>query len=189
MILMIDNYDSFSYNLVQALAGMDAQIRVERNDVITVDAALALRPSAIIISPGPGTPDNAGISVELIRAASGKMPLLGVCLGHQALSMAFGGRIIAAASIMHGKSTAVHHHGEGLYRGLRNPFPAGRYHSLAVERASLPRELVIEAETEDGEIMGLRHHDHPSYGVQFHPESVLTPLGKRLLRNFLEMIH
>ncbi len=188
MILLIDNYDSFTYNLVQALAGMGADIRVERNDAITVESALALKPAGIIISPGPGTPDNAGISVNLIRATSGKLPLLGVCLGHQALSVAFGGRIVAAAAIMHGKTTPVHHHGDGLYRGLRNPFPAGRYHSLAVERATLPQDLVIEAETADGEIMGLRHRQHPSYGVQFHPESVLTPSGKRLLRNFLEMI-
>lgn len=188
MILLIDNYDSFSYNLVQTLAGMKAEVRVERNDAVTVGDALALRPSGLIVSPGPGTPDHAGISIDIIRAASGKLPILGVCLGHQALCQAFGARIVAAAAIMHGKTSPVRHFAQGLYHGLRNPFPAGRYHSLAVERASLPQTLVIEAETEDGEIMGVRHTEHPSYGVQFHPESVLTPSGKRLLRNFLDMI-
>ncbi len=187
MILLIDNYDSFTYNLVQALAGMGAEIRVERNDAITVAAALALQPAGIIISPGPGTPDDAGISVNLIRAASGMVPMLGVCLGHQAVGNAFGARVIGADAIMHGKTSLIRHQGKGLYRGMRNPFPAGRYHSLSLERASLPGELVIEAETEAGDIMGLRHRDHPIYGVQFHPESVLTPSGKRLLRNFLEM--
>ncbi len=187
MILLIDNYDSFTYNLVQALAGMGAEILVIRNDAITVEAALALRPAGLIISPGPCTPLEAGISLELISAASGTLPLLGVCLGHQALGAAFGGHVVGAAAIMHGKTSMVSHHGEGLYRGLRNPFQAGRYHSLALERQTLPDCFVIEAETETGEIMGIRHRQHPSYGVQFHPESVLTPSGKRLLRNFLDM--
>ncbi len=187
MLLLIDNYDSFSYNLVQTLAGMGAEIIVRRNDAVTVAEAMAMQPAGVIISPGPGTPDKAGISINLVRAVSGSVPLLGVCLGHQALAAAFGGRIVAAGSIMHGKTTPVRHHGKDLYRGLRNPFPAGRYHSLAVERATLPECLVIEAESDDGEIMGLRHRNDASFGVQFHPESVLTPAGKRLLRNFLDM--
>ncbi len=187
MILLIDNYDSFTYNLVQALAGMGTEIRVVRNDAVSVTEAMADKLAGVIVSPGPCTPAEAGISVDLIRAVSGSVPLLGVCLGHQALAVAFGGRIIAAKAIMHGKTSPVHHHGEGLYKGLRNPFPAGRYHSLAVDRACLPDCLIIEAQLDDGEIMGLRHKSHPSFGVQFHPESVLTPCGKRLLRNFLDM--
>ncbi len=188
MILMIDNYDSFTYNLVHLMGAMGAEMRVFRNDAITVAEARALRPAAVVISPGPCAPDRAGISVELIRQISGTLPLLGVCLGHQAVGLAFGARVAQAQSIMHGKTSRVRHSGRGLYAGLKNPFVAGRYHSLAVSRDGLPPELVVEAEAEgDDEIMGLRHRRHPTFGVQFHPESILTPSGKRLLRNFLEL--
>ncbi len=189
MILLIDNYDSFTYNLVHALGAMGAEVRVFRNDAITVAQAQALRPAAVVISPGPCAPERAGISVELIRKLSGAQPLLGVCLGHQAVGLAFGARVARAQSVMHGKTSRVRHEGKGLYAGLKNPFIAGRYHSLAVLREGLPPELTVEATAEDdGEIMGLRHRRHPTYGVQFHPESILTPSGKRLLRNFLELL-
>ena len=187
MIVLIDNYDSFTYNLVHALGALGAEIQVFRNDAVTVEAVAGLRPQAVIISPGPCTPDKAGISVALIRRLSGNVPLLGVCLGHQAIGMAFGAQVAGAQAIMHGKTSLIRHTGKGLYQGLKNPFVAGRYHSLAVMRAGLPTELVIEATSEDDEIMGLRHSQHATYGVQFHPESILTPLGKRLLRNFLEL--
>lgn len=189
MILMIDNYDSFTYNLVHTLGAMGVEVRVFRNDAITVAQAQALRPAAVVISPGPCAPERAGISVELIRKLSGTQPLLGVCLGHQAVGLAFGARVARAQSVMHGKTSRVRHEGKGLYAGLKNPFIAGRYHSLAVLREGLPPELTVEATAEDdGEIMGLRHRRHPTYGVQFHPESILTPSGKRLLRNFLELL-
>ncbi|MFA7158498.1 MAG: aminodeoxychorismate/anthranilate synthase component II [Kiritimatiellia bacterium] len=187
MILMIDNYDSFTYNLVHALGALGAETRVFRNDAIGAGEAIELRPGAIVISPGPCTPKEAGISVELIRAASGRIPILGVCLGHQAIGEAFGARIAGAKAIMHGKTSMVTHNAAGIYAGLKNPFVAGRYHSLAVVRDSLPPQLVIEAESEDGEIMGMRHREHKTFGIQFHPESVLTPSGKRLLRNFIEL--
>ncbi|MFH1477357.1 MAG: aminodeoxychorismate/anthranilate synthase component II [Verrucomicrobiota bacterium] len=188
MIILIDNYDSFTYNLVHAFGALGAEIKVFRNDAITAEAVAALRPQAVVISPGPCTPEKAGISVELIRRLSGSVPLLGVCLGHQAIGIAFGARVAGARQIMHGKTSLIQHTGKGLYQGLKNPFVAGRYHSLAIMRAGLPAELVIEATSTDDEIMGLRHSRHATYGVQFHPESILTPSGKHLLRNFLEMI-
>jgi anthranilate synthase/aminodeoxychorismate synthase-like glutamine amidotransferase len=185
MIVLIDNYDSFTYNLVQMMASQGADIRVYRNDAVTVDAVEAMRPTAVILSPGPCTPREAGISVEAVRRFSGKVPLLGVCLGHQSIGFAFGAVVSNAGRIMHGKTSMVQHDGSALYRGMKNPFPAGRYHSLAVKRETLPPELVVDATSEDGEVMGMHHVTHPTYGVQFHPESVLTPGGKRLLRNFL----
>ncbi|MCK5804281.1 MAG: aminodeoxychorismate/anthranilate synthase component II [Lentisphaeria bacterium] len=187
MILMLDNYDSFTFNLVQYLAEMDCEVRVFRNDEITVEDALALQPAGIVISPGPCRPKDAGISVALIQAASGAVPLLGVCLGHQSIGEAFGGNVIKAKAIMHGKVSAVTHDGEGVFEKIRSPMKATRYHSLSIERKSLPDCLDICAETEDGEIMGLRHKEHPTHGVQFHPESVLTPGGKRLLANFVKI--
>ncbi|MDD5484405.1 MAG: aminodeoxychorismate/anthranilate synthase component II [Kiritimatiellae bacterium] len=187
MIVMIDNYDSFTYNLVHAFGSLGVEIKVFRNDVISAEDVIGLAPAAIVISPGPCTPKEAGISVELIRRASGRIPLLGVCLGHQAIGEAFGAKITGAKAIMHGKTSMISHNGKGLYANLKNPFTAGRYHSLAIARESLPPELLVEAESEDGEIMGVRHRDHCVYGIQFHPESVLTPSGKRLLKNFLEV--
>ena len=187
MIVLIDNYDSFTYNLVQLMASLGADIRVFRNDAITVDGVEALAPSALVISPGPCTPREAGISVPLIQRMSGRVPLLGVCLGHQSMGVAFGATVSNAKRIMHGKVSQVQHDGARLYKGMSNPFQAGRYHSLAVVRETLPPELVPDAFSEDGEIMGMHHVSHPSFGVQFHPESVLTPAGKKLLRNFLEM--
>jgi len=184
---MIDNYDSFTYNLVHAFGSLGAEIKVFRNDVISVDEVMRMKPGAIVISPGPCTPKEAGISVELIRKVSGRITILGVCLGHQAIGEAFGAKIIGAKAIMHGKTSMVTHNGQGLYAGLKNPFIAGRYHSLAVARENLPAELLVEAQSEDGEIMGIKHQAHPTYGIQFHPESVLTPSGKRLLRNFLDL--
>ncbi len=188
MIVLIDNYDSFTYNLVQTMATIGADIQVFRNDAITVDAVEALHPEAVVISPGPCTPKEAGISVELIRHMSGRIPVLGVCLGHQSLGVAFGATVSNARQIMHGKVSQVQHDGQGLYKGLSNPFPAGRYHSLAVIKETLPPELVADAFSEDGEIMGMHHVSQATYGVQFHPESVLTPSGKRLLRNFLDIV-
>jgi anthranilate synthase component II len=188
MILFIDNYDSFTYNLVQAIAGQGAEVRVFRNDETTVDAVAALRPAGIVVSPGPCTPNEAGISVDLLRTLSGTLPLLGVCLGHQCIGAAFGAVIAGARRIMHGKVSQVTYTDSPLYAGLKNPFPAGRYHSLAIVEDTLPPDLVVDARSEDGEIMGLHHVEHPTYGVQFHPESVLTPAGKRLLRNFLGIV-
>jgi anthranilate synthase/aminodeoxychorismate synthase-like glutamine amidotransferase len=188
MILLIDNYDSFTYNLVQALASQGADVRVFRNDQISVADAARLAPEGVVISPGPCTPKEAGISVELIRALSGKLPILGVCLGHQSIGAAFGATVASAGRIMHGKTSMVTHEPSDLYRGMRNPFAAGRYHSLAVMREGLPAELVVDATSDDGEIMGMHHREHPTFGVQFHPESVLTPEGKRLLRNFLHIV-
>ncbi|MDD5484030.1 MAG: aminodeoxychorismate/anthranilate synthase component II [Kiritimatiellae bacterium] len=187
MIVMVDNYDSFTYNLVHVFGSLGVEIKVFRNDVISAGDVIGLAPAAIVISPGPCTPKEAGISVELIRRASGRIPLLGVCLGHQAIGEAFGAKITGAKAIMHGKTSMISHNGKGLYAGLKNPFTAGRYHSLAIARESLPPELLVEAESDDGEIMGVKHRDHCVYGIQFHPESVLTPSGKRLLKNFLEV--
>ena len=186
MLLLIDNYDSFTYNLYQYLGELGAETRVVRNDELSVAEAIALRPSSVVISPGPGNPDEAGISLDLIRALPPEVPLLGVCLGHQALGQAFGGRIVRAPRIMHGKTSAIHHDGRGVFAGLPQPFTATRYHSLVVERASVPESLEITAWTDDGIVMGLRHKEHRLEGVQFHPESILTTVGKDLLRNFLE---
>ena len=185
MILMIDNYDSFTYNLVQYLRELGAQVEVHRNDRISLDEIRAIRPERIVLSPGPCTPAEAGICCDVIRAFGSTTPLLGVCLGHQCIGAAYGGRIVRAARLMHGKTSAIHHDGLTLFAGLANPFEATRYHSLLIERESLPACLTISAETAEGEIMGVRHRAHPVEGVQFHPESVLTQAGKALLRNFL----
>ena len=187
MIVLIDNYDSFTYNLVQAFASQDVEVTVYRNDVVSVDDVVAMAADSVVISPGPCTPNEAGISVELIKRLSGSLPLLGVCLGHQSIGQAFGCTVSNASRIMHGKVSMVEHDKSPLYRGMKNPFPAGRYHSLAIVRETLPPELVVDATSEDGEIMGMHHVAHPTYGVQFHPESVLTPSGKRLLRNFIQL--
>ena len=186
-VLMIDNYDSFTYNLVQAFQVLDAQVVVYRNDKKSLDELLAKEFSHLVISPGPGKPQDAGVSMALMEATIGKKPILGVCLGHQCLAEILGGTVVAAKTLMHGKSSPVHHDGKGLYRGLPNPFVAGRYHSLSVARCALPSELSVVAHTDDGEIMGLRHRRHPCVGVQFHPESILTPLGDHLLSNFLAL--
>jgi anthranilate synthase component 2 len=191
MVLMIDNYDSFTYNLVQYLGELGAQVRVVRNDELGVAEAVALNPERVVISPGPCTPNEAGISVPLIQALAGKVPILGVCLGHQSIGQAFGGRIVKARAVMHGKTSPVYHAGQGVFVGLPEPFQATRYHSLVIEWASLPRDLEVTAwtRTEDGardEIMGVRHRNLPVQGVQFHPESILTEHGHTLLRNFLE---
>ena len=188
MLVMIDNYDSFTYNLVQYLEGMGAPVRVFRNDAVSVDEVADMAPEGIVISPGPGRPESAGISLELVRRLSGRIPVLGVCLGHQTIARAMGGEIVSARRLMHGKTSTVTADGQGLFRGIRKPFQAMRYHSLAVAREGLPDSLIVTAESEDGEIMGLRHRTHPTEGIQFHPESIMTPMGKRLLRNFLEMI-
>ncbi len=188
MILLIDNYDSFTYNLVQAFTSQGAEVHVARNDEISLAEAVAFKPEAVVISPGPCTPKEAGISVEMVKTFSGKVPLLGVCLGHQSLGVAFGATVANSSRIMHGKTSMVEHEGTALYKGIKNPFPAGRYHSLSVMRDSLPDELIVDATSDDGEIMGMHHREHQTYGVQFHPESVLTPSGKRLLRNFLTVI-
>ena len=187
MLLMIDNYDSFTYNLVQYLMVMDQDVEVVRNDALTVAEARQLDPTCIVISPGPGAPDEAGISVSLIEQCSGEIPILGVCLGHQSIGMAFAGNIVKAQRVMHGKVSQVAHDGHPLFDGIRSPFKAIRYHSLAVERPSLPECLEVIATAEDGEIMGLAHREHLTLGVQFHPESILTPSGKRLLANFLKL--
>lgn len=188
MILMIDNYDSFTYNLVQYLREMAADVAVYRNDAITVDQIAALAPTAIVISPGPGRPENAGISCDVIRAFSNKIPLLGVCLGHQAIGLTFGGTITYAKRLMHGKTSEITCDGEGIFKGLGDrPFKAMRYHSLVIDRTSLPECLAITAESEDGEIMGIRHKAYPMEGIQFHPESIMTPIGKRILRNFIKL--
>lgn len=189
MILVLDNYDSFTYNLVQYLGELGADLKVFRNDKITVKEVLKMRPAKILLSPGPGEPKDAGISEDLIKAAAGKIPVLGVCLGHQSIGEAFGGRIVLAKRIMHGKTSLIYHNGRDIFKGVKNPFEATRYHSLVVERKSLPKELAITAETKDRdrEIMGLKHKTYPVWGVQFHPESVLTGEGKKILKNFLEL--
>jgi anthranilate synthase component 2 len=187
MLLMIDNYDSFTYNIVQYFGELGEAVVVHRNDKITLDEIEALAPARIVISPGPCSPEDAGISVAAIRHFAGKVPLLGVCLGHQAIGAAFGGRVVRSASLMHGKTSPIHHDGKGLFAGLPNPFEATRYHSLVVERSSLPADLEVTAWVADGEIMGLAHRDLPVWGVQFHPESILTVGGMDILRNFLAL--
>jgi anthranilate synthase component II len=185
MLLMIDNYDSFTYNLVQYLGELGQDVKVARNDEISLEEIGRLAPANIVISPGPCTPNEAGISLALIERFAGKIPILGVCLGHQAIGQALGGKVVHAQALMHGKVSRIHHSGKGVFRGLPSPYEATRYHSLAIERASCPAELEITAWTEDGEIMGVRHRTLPLEGVQFHPESILTEHGHALLRNFL----
>ncbi len=187
MILLIDNYDSFTFNLVHFLGDLGAECDVRRNDTLSVEEALALAPEAIIFSPGPCTPDEAGISVDLIRAAAGRIPILGVCLGHQAIGRAFGGAVVRAPVPVHGKTSAIFHSGSDIFAGLPNPFTATRYHSLIVARENLPETLVATAFTEDGLIMALRHRGFPIFGVQFHPESIASAFGHELLRNFLNI--
>ncbi|MCX8035682.1 MAG: aminodeoxychorismate/anthranilate synthase component II [Candidatus Sumerlaeia bacterium] len=187
MILVIDNYDSFTYNLVQYLGDLGAELRVFRNDEVSLDAVEKLGPERIVISPGPCTPKEAGISRDVIRRFGPRIPLLGVCLGHQAIGDVYGGEVVRADRVWHGKTSMIHHDGRDVFRGLPNPFEATRYHSLIVRRESLPPCLEITAWTDDGLIMGLRHREHPVWGVQFHPESILTAPGKDLLRNFLSL--
>ena len=187
MILMIDNYDSFTYNLVQAFRELGAEMQVFRNDKIDVEGIRALSPSALILSPGPGNPDSAGVTLDAIKAFAGKVPLFGVCLGHQSIAQAFGGRIVHAKRLMHGKTSLIRHDGRGVFAGLPQDFAAMRYHSLAVERETLPACFEISAESEDGEIMGLRHRSLPIESVQYHPESIGTPEGMRQMRNFIQM--
>lgn len=183
---MLDNYDSFTYNLVQYLGELGADVRVFRNDKITIDGIRELAPALIVVSPGPCTPNEAGISVPAIREFAGKIPILGVCLGHQSIGAAFGGDIIRAPRLMHGKTSLIHHDGKGVYEGLPNPFTATRYHSLVIKRETMPECLEITSWTDEGEIMGVRHKQFQVEGVQFHPESILTESGKDLLRNFLK---
>lgn len=185
MILMIDNYDSFTYNLVQYLGELGADLQVWRNDKITMAQIEKMAPEKIVVSPGPCTPEKAGISIDVIKTFAGKVPILGVCLGHQSIGAAFGGRVIRGEYPVHGKTSMVKHDGKTIFKGLDNPFEATRYHSLIVERSSLPAVLEISAETEDGVIMGMRHREYDIEGVQFHPESILTTEGKKLLKNFL----
>ncbi len=187
MILMIDNYDSFTYNLVQAFRGLGADMQVVRNDKIDVDGIRALAPAAIVLSPGPGNPDSAGITLEAVKAFAGAVPMLGICLGHQSIAQAFGGRIVHARRLMHGKTSPISHDGRGIFAGLPQGFAAMRYHSLAVDRGTLPECLEISAESDDGEIMGLRHRTMPIESVQYHPESIGTPEGERQIMNFIEM--
>ncbi|MGZ6208133.1 MAG: anthranilate synthase component II [Syntrophales bacterium] len=188
MILMIDNYDSFTYNLVQYLGQLDQEVEVYRNDEINLEDIKSLAPEAIFLSPGPCTPKEAGITVEVIREFHKSIPIMGVCLGHQAIGYAFGGNVVRAGRLMHGQTSPIINDGKTIFKGLPNPFVAGRYHSLLIEEASLPSCLIISARTEEGEIMGVRHQEYAVEGIQFHPESILTPQGKRILRNFLELI-
>ena len=187
MLLVIDNYDSFTYNLVQYFGELGADPQVKRNDAITPDEVEKMKPQKIVISPGPGRPEEAGISMELIRKFGGKVPILGVCLGHQCMGEVYGGRVVRAGRLMHGKTSPIQHDGKGVFQGLPNPFEATRYHSLIVEKNSVPSCLEVCAETAEGEIMGLRHREYPVHGVQFHPESILSKEGKDLLANFLKI--
>ncbi len=186
MLLLLDNYDSFTYNLYQYLSELGADVQVHRNDKITLDEIEALHPDHIVVSPGPCTPNEAGLSCQVIETFGPRIPLLGVCLGHQSIGQVYGGRVVRAPEPMHGKTSPMYHQEQGVFHGLPHPFEANRYHSLIVERATLPDVLEITAETDDGLIMGLRHRTYPVEGVQFHPESIMTPVGKDLLRNFLE---
>ncbi len=187
MIVMIDNYDSFTYNLVQYLGQLSAEVRTVRNDVVDIKEIASWNPSGIVISPGPGRPESAGISLDIVKHFTGKLPILGVCLGHQTIAQAFGGKIVSSKQLMHGKTSMVTADGNMIYRGIKKPFQAMRYHSLSVSRQDLPECLYVSAETEDGEIMGLRHKIDPTEGIQFHPESIMTQVGKRLLRNYLKL--
>ncbi len=187
-ILLIDNYDSFTYNLVHYLQSLGAKVEVLRNDSLSASDVLAKKPNGIVISPGPATPDDAGICLELIKQNAGSIPLLGVCLGHQSIGQVYGGKVVRAAQVMHGKTSQILHRGEGIFAGIPSPFTATRYHSLIVERASLPECLTITAETADGTIMGLQHKTLPVFGLQFHPESIASEYGHDLLRNFLERV-
>ena len=189
MLVMIDNFDSFTYNLFQYLMQLGAEVRVARNNSLTVAELEDLNPRGLIISPGPGRPEDAGITVAAIRHFSGRIPILGVCLGHQAIALAFGAKVVSARRLMHGKTSSITADGRSLFQGIQSPFQAMRYHSLAVAREGLPDGLEVSAESEDGEIMGLRHRSHPTEGLQFHPESIMTTVGKRLLRNFLKITH
>ena len=187
MILVIDNYDSFTYNLVQFLGEMGADLQVVRNDQTTLTDIQAMQPTHIVVSPGPGTPDDGGVSLDVIKQMGATTPILGVCLGHQCIGQAYGGVVHRASQLMHGKTSMIYHNDEGIFAGLPNPFEATRYHSLIVEEVSLPESLMVTAHTEEGVIMGLRHREYPVYGVQFHPESILTTYGPKLLRNFLDV--
>jgi anthranilate synthase component II len=187
MILVIDNYDSFTYNLVHYLNELGAETHVVRNDALTVREALGLKPQGVLLSPGPKTPNEAGICLELLQAAPADLPIFGVCLGHQSIGQAYGGEVINAKALMHGKTSQIHHEGKGVFAGLKNPFTATRYHSLSVRKEDLPAELEVTAWTEDGEIMGVQHRTRPVHGVQFHPESIATECGYDLLANFLEI--
>lgn len=187
MLLLIDNYDSFTYNLAQYLIELGQDVKVVRNDELSAGKLKELQPERIVISPGPKTPAEAGVSMDVVKKFDGEAPILGVCLGHQAIAAAWGGRIVKARELMHGKTSLIHHDGKGVFKGLPNPFPAARYHSLVVEEASLPERFEITARTNDGEIMGIRSRTSPTVGVQFHPESIITDHGKELLRNFLEL--
>jgi anthranilate synthase component 2 len=187
MILVIDNYDSFTYNLVHYLNELGAETLVHRNDAITVEEALGLKPQGVLLSPGPCTPNEAGICLALLEAAAPDLPIFGVCLGHQAIGQAYGGEVIRAKAVMHGKTSAIHHTGQGVFKGLKNPFTATRYHSLSVEKQDLPADLEVTAWTDDGEIMGVQHKTRPVHGVQFHPESIATECGHELLANFLDL--
>lgn len=187
MILMIDNFDSFTYNLVQYLRQIGTEVEVARNNTLTLQEIESMAPDGIVISPGPGRPEGAGVSLSVVRELSGKVPILGVCLGHQTIGLAFGGEVISSKRLMHGKTSTVNADGKGVFKGINKPFQAMRYHSLAVARDSLPDCLCVTADAEDGEIMGIRHNEHLTEGVQFHPESIMTPVGKRLLRNFMKI--
>lgn len=187
MILMIDNYDSFTYNLVQYFGELGANLKVYRNDEVTLDQIKRMRVRQIVISPGPGRPENAGISVDVIHKFAGKIPILGVCLGHQCIGAAYGGKIIRAQKLMHGKTSMIDHDNKEIFKGIENPFEATRYHSLVIEKKTMPKCLEATAHTSDGEMMGLRHKEYPLWGVQFHPESILTKEGKKILKNFMNM--
>jgi anthranilate synthase component II len=187
MILVIDNYDSFTYNLVHYLNELGAPTHVVRNDAISVREALGLQPQGVLLSPGPKTPNEAGVCLALLEAAPADLPIFGVCLGHQAIGQAYGGQVVHAKALMHGKTSPIHHNGKGVFAGLKTPFTATRYHSLSVRKEDLPKDLEVTAWTEDGEIMGVQHKDRPMYGVQFHPESIATQYGHEMLANFLDL--
>ena len=189
MILMIDNYDSFTYNLVQYLGQLGEEVAVRRNDAVTLDEIEEMRPGAIFLSPGPGSPERAGLTVDVIKRFHAVVPIMGICLGHQAIGYAFGADVVRADRLMHGKTSGIINDGRTIFKGLTSPFEAGRYHSLILRRETVPPCLEVSAETAEGEVMGVRHHDYPVEGIQFHPESILTPNGKKIIKNFLDMGH